>query len=407
MPALEINSMRVILIKSFIFILCLAPFGCKEETVDPIVPEVYETSTLITSRTQDEIRAFAKSRNLPISADEIESGVDVYKVTYKTTFNGQSIIASGLVILPQTHKAVGMLSFQHGTIIAHSEAPSETPPTSELMTFYATIASPGFIGVIPDFIGFGASKDLLHPYYLEKPTADAVVDNLKAAREFALLSGLNFNGKLFLAGYSQGGYATMAAHKSIEENGLENFNLIASFPSSGGYDIKGVQEFFFDQQTYSQPFYIAFVAYSYKTYLGWQQPLTDFFQPTYAAKIPGLFNGQNSSSEINDQLTTEIPSLISPDLLQNIDTDPRYSYINEAFIDNSLTDWTPKVKMFMYHGDLDITVPYQNSVDVYNHFIQNGASSEVVSFTTLPYANHSGGVAPYLIAFINKLLTLK
>jgi pimeloyl-ACP methyl ester carboxylesterase len=399
--------MRAFLNRLFVILLCIAPFGCKEDLVDPIVPEVYETSSLLTSRTQEQIRAFVSSKGLPIASDEIRSGVDVYKVTYKTTMDGDNILASGLVILPQTSAGVGMLSFQHGTIIAHSEAPSETPPSSDLMSFYAAMASPGFIGVVPDFIGFGASKDLLHPYYLEKPTADAVVDNLKAAREFALLSGLNFNGKLFLAGYSQGGYATMAAHKSIEENGLENFDLIASFPSSGGYDIKGVQEFFFEQQTYSQPFYIAFVAQSYRTYLGWQQPLTDFFQASYATKIPGLFNGQYSSGDINGELTEEIPSLINPDLLQNINTDPKYDYINEAFIDNSLTDWTPKVKMFMYHGDLDITVPYQNSVDVYNHFIQNGASPQVVSFTTLPYATHSSGVTPYLIAFINKVLELK
>jgi pimeloyl-ACP methyl ester carboxylesterase len=399
--------MRIALKGFSAVLLCLICFACKEEAVEPIVPQTYESSTLLTSRSRSELQAFVKSRNLPISAEEIRSGVDVYSVIYNTTLDGDTILASGLVILPQTKDAVGMLSFQHGTIIAHSEAPTETPPGSDLMSFYASMASLGFVGVVPDFIGFGASEDRLHPYYLEKPTADAVVDNLKAARELAMLNELNFNGRLFLAGYSQGGYATMAAHKSIEENGLENFDLIASFPSSGGYDVKGVQEFFFQQQTYSQPFYIAFVALSYKTYLGWSQPLTDFFQPDYAAKIPGLFNGQYSSEEINNQLTTDIPDLINPDLLSSIDTDPRFNYINDAFTANSLTDWTPHVKMFMFHGDLDITVPYQNSVDVYNQFIQNGASPDVVSFTTLPFATHSSGVTPYIIAFINRLLILR
>lgn len=399
--------MRTALKVFSVIILCFFVVSCSENEVEPIVPEVYESSTLVTSKTQSEIQAFVKSRSLPIPAEEIKSGVNIYKVTYKTTLYGESILASGLVILPQTNAALAMMSFQHGTIIAHSEAPSETSPTNDIMLFYGAMAAPGFIGVVPDFIGFGASKDKLHPYYLEKPTADAVIDNLKAARELALLNGLSFNGRLFLAGYSQGGYATMAAHKSIEENGLENFSLIASFPSSGGYDIKGVQEFFFEQDTYDQPFYIAFVAISYKTYLGWSQPLTDFFQPAYATKIPGLFSGQYSSSAINGQLTTDIQALINTDLLQNINTDSRFSYINTAFAENSLTDWTPKTKLYMYHGDLDITVPYQNSVDVYNKFIQNGASKDIVTFTTLPFANHGSGITPYLIALINQLLVLK
>lgn len=382
-------------------------FACKEDEVDPIVPEVYKTSTLVASKSQAEIRSFVKSRNLPLPESEIRSGVDIYRVTYKTTLYDDEITASGLVILPQTQESVAMLSFQHGTIIAHSEAPSETSPTNDIMLFYGAMAAPGFVGVVPDFIGFGASKDKMHPYYLEEPTASAVIDNAKAAREFALLSGLKFDGRLFLAGYSQGGYATMAAHKSIEENGLDHFNLIASFPASGGYDIKGVQEFFFDQDSYSQPFYIAFVAMSYRTYLGWTAPLSDFFQTTYAEKIPGLFNGQFSSGDINAELTTEIKALIDTDLLANINTDPSYEYINDAFVDNSLTDWTPKVRMYMYHGDLDVTVPYQNSVDVYNHFIANGAATNVVTFKALPYATHSSGVTPYIIELINTLLVLK
>jgi pimeloyl-ACP methyl ester carboxylesterase len=405
---MQTDEIMRIPLKGLAFLLIsFVPFACTEDIFEPIVPEVYESSTLLTSRTQAEIQAFVKSRNLPIPAEAILSGVDVYTVTYKTTLDGDTILASGLVILPQSKVALGMLSFQHGTIIAHDEAPTETPPGSELMTFYAAMAGPGFIGVVPDYIGFGASKDKLHPYYVEEPTANAVIDNLKAARELALLNQLNFTGRLFLAGYSQGGYATMAAHKSIEQDGLEHFDLVASFPAAGGYDIKGVQEFFFEQQTYSQPFYIAFVALSYKTYIGWTQPLTDFFQPDYATKIPGLFNGQYSSGDINGQLTTDIPALINAELLTGINTETKFNYINEAFAANSLTNWTPTKKMFMYHGDLDITVPYQNSVDVYDKFIQNGASPQAVSFSTLPFATHTSGVTPYLIAFINEVLELK
>jgi hypothetical protein len=61
----------------------------------------------------------------------------------------------------------------------------------------------------------------------------------------------------------------------------------------------------------------------------------------------------------------------------------------------------------MYHGDADITVPYENSVSVYNHFIANGASQSVVTFTPLPGEDHGSGIYPYLEHLIEKVTDLQ
>lgn len=394
---------RVLIYSALLFV-----WGCDNSTPEPeLIPEVLESSTVLATRSQTDISAFIKSRSLPVPTDQIKSSVTAYKITYKTTFKDQQILASGLVILPDSQEDLAMLSFQHGTIAAHSEAPSALSANAELLTFYSAIAAPGIIGVAPDLIGFGVSSNVVHPYYLEEPTAAAVVDCIKAARELAITKGFKFNKKLFLAGYSQGGYATMAAHKWIQANGLAEFDLIASFPASGGYNIKGVQEYFFKQTTYADPFYLAYVAYAYKTHLGFTQPLTDLFKEPYASRIPGLFNGQNTAGQINAQLTTKIADLIQADVLANIDTDPKYKYMTDAFKAHSVGDWKPDKKVYMYHGDIDVTVPYENSVAVYNSFIAQGASQSVVTFTPLPFATHGTGVTPYIIHLINGVLSMK
>lgn len=332
----------------------------------------------------------------------------VYKISYKTKFKDQEIVASGLVVLPGTTDPVPMVSYQHGTIASHAEAPSELPASDLELTLYAGLASTGFISVVPDFVGFGSSADILHPYYVEDLTAPAILDMIRAAREFVEDRNFHFNGKLFLAGYSQGGYATMATHKAIEQSGLDGFNLIASFPAAGGYDVKAMQEYFFGLASYSEPFYIAYVAFAYKTHLaGWTQPLSDFFQEPYASRIPGLFDGSMNGSQINGQLTSVITDLISPGLLANIDSDPKYGYIVDAFNQNSLTDWKPTIRMMMYHGDADTTVPYSNSVITYQKLIANGASSSVVTLTTLPGADHGSGFFPYLEDFVPKMIGMK
>ncbi len=198
----------------------------------------------------------------------------------------------------------------------------------------------------------------------------------------------------------------MAAHKAIESDGLDGFNLIASFPGAGAYDLSGMQEHIFSLQDYDDPHYLAYMARAYQIEYDEDDLLTDFFKEPYASRIPGLFDGQKGADAINAQLTTKVSDLIQEDMLKNINTNPEYDYLENAFVENSLTDWSPKIQMFMYHGLSDATVPYQNSVDTYNKLLSNGASTSALTLTPLE-GTHSSAIDPYIAAIIEKLLTLK
>jgi pimeloyl-ACP methyl ester carboxylesterase len=389
-----------------ILLVIATAWSCTKEDIKP-ANESLITSESILTRYSGELKTFitASGINLPIS--QLTNDVELYKITYKTNYiNAQQLTASGLVILPKTSGNYPMVSFHHGTIGAHNQAPSVVPLSSSELILYSALSSPGFITVIPDLLGFGSSSNITHPYYVEDLTASSVMDMLKAASELAREKGITFNGKLFLAGYSEGGYVTMATHKAIEKNGLQGFELVASFPSSGGYDVKGMQEYLFGTETYDQPFYLGYVAMAYKTAYSWTQPFSDIFKEPYASRVPTLYDGSKSGSQINAQLTTRIKDLVNEDLILKIGSDSKYKYIDDAFKQNSLTDWVPTKKMFMYHGDIDITVPYNNSVMTYNKLIANGASKSIVTFTTLK-GTHETAVVPYIEAFIPKMLELK
>ena len=382
-------------------------FSCKDKSTDTIAPQkpVLVSSQIFTSRTASDIRSYLTLAGL---SSYVLNDADIYKVTYNTTYKGQAIVASGLVALPNTSNAVPMISFQHGTIVAHSEAPSLQSASSTDMLTYTGLASAGFIAAVPDYIGFGSSSDILHPYFVEEPTAVAVTDMLKAAAELAVKQKVTFNGKLFLAGYSQGGYATMAAHKYIEQKGLSGFTLVASFPAAGAYDVRSLLDYFLGLSTYADPSYVAYIAFAYKNNIDtWIAPLTDFFNEPYGSKIPALFDGTKNGSQIDDQLTTDFHALLQADLVANMGTDQKYTYITDAFTANSLTDWKPMIKMYMYHGDADTTVPYTNSEATYQKLIANGASPNTVTLTKLAGADHTTGVIPYLQDFIPILVSLK
>ena len=337
-------------------------------------------------------------------AKYIDYGVSLYSITYNTTYKGENIKASGLVAFPETNNAVPILNFNHGTTSLHRDAPTE-----DLFqySFFSNAASAGYIFVIPDYLGFGVSDDILHPYYRSDITGLTIVDMLKATKELAEIEGYNFNGNVFLSGYSEGGFATMSAHKTLEENNFQGLNLVASAPASGGYDMTGMLNYFLSLGTYHQPYYLAYVAISYKTSYDWGLQLSDIFNEPYASLIPQYFNGQYSGGEINSVLSYSVNLLLNENFRNNFYSDPSLNVVVEAFEENSFNQWVPKTKMFMYHGTADITVPYQNSVDTYNNFIANGVNSSLVEFIPLESQTHSTGAIPYMIDIFDKFENLK
>lgn len=392
---------------TFCAIIILASCSNNDDPIPVVVERQLISATFQDTKTAAEIQLLIQLSGRNLSPTIFKYDVNQYKVTYRTTYKDQSIEASGIVVLPVTKDPVSMLSFQHGTIVEYSDAPSALNENDPELYLLAALASTGFVTVVPDYIGFGESKEIFHPYYVEEPTADAVIDNIKAANELAKDNNVNFTNELFLAGYSQGGYATLAAHKAIEETPIEGIELMNSFPAAGGYDIDAMREYFFTRETYNQPFYMAYVGRAYQTYYGYSNLLTDFFNEPYASRVPAIINGINSQGFINSQLTTQISALLSESMRLNITTDPKYAYLLNAFGENSLTDWVPTKKIFFYHGDADATVPFENSVITLNKLKANGTPANLIEFITLPGADHATGVEPYFRDIILKLQTLK
>ena len=388
-----------------ILISALFYVGCSDdEPIEIIQNEILVEYTKVFERTQSEIEILISLTGFEDMAAYMLYDITVYSITYKTKYLGEDIIASGLVAFPRTEATLPILSFQHGTITRYSDAPTID---LNLYGLLSSMASAGYIFCVPDFVGFGSSTDILHPYYHYESTARCVLDILRAGGELSRILKFNFNGEVFLAGYSEGGYATMAAHKMMEEENPPGLALIASAPASGGYDLKGMQNYFFNAFTYHEPYYLAYVALSYKQVYGFETILSDIFQESYATEIPRLFDGLLSGEQINRMLTDTMSHLLQPDILVNIDTDSKYNYLNNAFEENSLLRWVPENRLIMYHGTADITVPYQNSIDTYVSMLELGASDNTVSLVPLTDADHNSGIYPYIVQVITSFDNLK
>ena len=388
-------------IKSYLLVAILL-FSC--ESQDEVTRIHIDTYTKLFSITKDNVITIVQDSEFENLKSYLDYGISLYTISYNTTYKGKNIKASGLVAFPDTDKGMPILNFNHGTTSLHADAPTE-----DLIqySFFANAASAGYIVVIPDYLGFGVSDDIVHPYYRSDITGQTIVDMIRATKELARIEGYNFNGDVFLSGYSEGGFATMSTHHNMEKNSYNGLNLIASAPASGGYDITGMLDYFLSKETYHVPYYIAYVAIGYKTSYDWDLPLSAMFNDPYASLIPSYFNGKYSGYEINSILTDDLSLLLTSNFRNNIYSDPDLKVIVDAFEENSLDNWIPKKKMLMYHGTDDITVPYQNSVDTYNNFISLGADKSKIEFIQLQGENHSSGSLPYIIDLFDRFNALK
>ncbi len=337
----------------------------------------------------------------------IVNDITVYKIVYKTTVNNQEINASGLVCVPSTPGDYPVLSFQNGTNTVNADAPSERPSDYNYQMI-ELVASLGYVVVIPDYPGFGSSASIPHPYLVREPTVTSLVDNLYAVKEMASseLPGINLLNEYYLLGYSQGGWATLALDKALETDYSSDFDLKGSACGAGPYDIYLLLQGMVSAAEYPMPVYLGYIVNAYIAYDQFTNPVTDIFNEPYASRIGSLYNGLLTSQEINDQLTTSIPDLITSDFLAGFESSPQYSTVREALNDNSVSAWHTYKPLLLLHGANDTQVDPVSTENLYSGMIAAGTSADICKKVIIPGVDHSDGIVPAMlqgILFLNNL----
>lgn len=329
--------------------------------------------------------------------DEIKYPIDVYTITYNTKFEGKEIVASGLVSVPVSAGSYPVISFQNGTNTMHSEAPTASP-NSQLYLLLESIASTGFIISVPDYLGFGASKSMFHPYLHKESTVQAVTDMLRAVDELvANHLQIDKSDDLYITGYSQGGWATMALQKAIETQHSAEFKLKASSCGAGPYDMNHVNDYVLAQTSYPMPYYIGYIFNTGIKLGDITNTPADVFKSPYSERILTLYDGTKSGGEINEQLTPITADLYKAEFVTGYKTNPKFASVVTALQNNSVPAWKTNIPTRLYHGLDDNYVPASVSQKQFNDFKAQGVSTSVVNYIPIPGAGHNTGVLPAFI----------
>jgi pimeloyl-ACP methyl ester carboxylesterase len=371
--------------------------GCSEDQ-NPVTPPTNEHLVSVEATTKfsaQNLRFFSNLLGIEALTNLIQHDVQIYKMVYTTHYRGDEIEASGLVYIPQSLTAPApIISLHHGTTLDKSGAPSVTTDFSGLEFFGAA----GYITIVPDFIGYGASDDIFHPYYDEEHSAAAVTDMLEALKEFLTDENISHDGKLFLAGYSEGGYVTLATAKAIELNPITDLSLTAVAAGAGGYDLYAMLTNILADEEYVYPSYFAFLLMGYNETNDWKFPITELFKEPYANALSMYMTGAYSGAFVNTKLTNNIQSLLTDDFFEDLSNPESESDYVTALQDNSIKGWNTSMPIRLYHGIGDEIIPYENSQLTLESFQTAGSNN--VSLTLFPVGNHIESFTPTLIDVI-------
>tara|TARA_B000000557_G_scaffold32305_1_gene23629 strand:- start:692 stop:1888 length:1197 start_codon:yes stop_codon:yes gene_type:complete len=323
--------------------------------------------------TIDYIEGLKPSYGLPDDF-EISYDIKIYSVDYKTTDpNGNEAIASGAIYIPMNtgKESLSLVSGQHGLTIQKSDVASLIPALGYLGVFGASI---GYAVIQPDYLGLGNSDFPYYPVY-QKSNGKVLLDMVDGVNGFACENDIKLNDNLFLIGYSNGGYNSIAMHEELSSR-PRDFDIDASVVIAGYYDLEREKDFKYPEviETPAWAIYHSYVID--KTYN--LNIIDKIIQKPYVDKLDDLFSGEYSATYIDQKLTRYTEQLFTHEFLNEYETLEIFDDYKKAINSNSLMNANIIGDIFLIHSKEDEVVPYGQSQNLFESIKSKGGNAELV-----------------------------
>jgi len=326
-----------------------------------------------------------------------------------TDINGDPITVSGKIFYPKSGNVRNVIIASHYTIGSNAECPSES------YSFEGIYAAFGYAVIVADYIGFGITADVIHPYLQANTCAGNVLDMAVAAIPFLKERGLKIEDEsVILLGYSQGGATTLHVQRLLEETGSPyygTFKIKKNYCGAGPYDIGLTYDYCVRNDVTSIPCAIPMIVQGMS--IGMPKPLdmNYFFQEPLKSNYKDWLNSKKYTVL---QISTLIGSNKLTRILTNNARDKSKAETARFYLElkaNSIpSTYFPKAPLFMFHSEDDTTVPFVNSQVIQrqirtriNQSAQLGAYDPDIEYDFGHYGNHQAGATKFFLKVLGML----
>ena len=274
--------------------------------------------------------------------------------------HGDSLTLSGKLTVPADKPAKGIILIPHYTISSNDEAPSNK------LTGDAKYFQDEYVLLVPDFIGYGATRDRVHPYLHGELTARNCVDMYLGA--LPMLDSLALNipvDSIYLVGFSQGGATAMWILKLIEEQYADKIHVIKCFAGGGPYDVAVTYDHALATNHVFLPLVIPMLVLGTDAAYDLHLNRVDFFTPkmekAYKKYIEDKKHGIASiyfslpNHKVSHWLTKEGMDKSNPQTQRLYDGLIRSSLVHDTLCPS----WTPQTPLYVFHSTKDNVVTIQ------------------------------------------------
>jgi hypothetical protein len=380
--------------------------------------------------------------------------VAVFHLEYQTVDPAGNLTpASGALMVPSGGAACQgprpIVEYAHGTQTDrdYDIADLKASDNDEGLILAAVFAAEGYIVVAPNYVGYDISTLSYHPYLDADQQSKDMIDAVTASRSAlptAQAPATSDSGKLFITGYSQGGFVAMATHRAMQAAGLV---VTAAAPLSGPYALGAFGDAVFEGEVNASAVEnLALLAASYQNVYGnLYTSTTDMFASPYASGIatllpsttplstlesngslpPALFSSTPPAAAYAAETPALSPANLAPVFAAGFGTQflvtnaYRLSYLQDAAASpdggfpsvtnglpaanpsntlrqalklNDLRSWGPTAPVLMCGGDSDPTVFFFNTQLMQDYWNANSPASV---FTVLDVASAVTSNDPY------------
>jgi pimeloyl-ACP methyl ester carboxylesterase len=342
---------------------------------------------------------------------KIKYGWKASKVTWEWVADGS--VESGLLVEPAAlfhTKKYPMLVLLHPTQTLRKYSPSRNNDADDELTTQLAkwgLATMGYIVLAPDYPGLGDNYDV-HPYCLET-LAQSAVGMIRAVGSL----NTRWDGRIFLMGYSEGGYASMVTAKELQTN-QPDLNLVAAAALDGPYALSTTmhQLMLTAGPDYPTPYFMPYVVAGYGDAYPGVGPLRyeNAVVPQVNHQLWNMMDGTHTGEQMDQVIEGLDPYNGPASVLTQTTLDALHdpdSETNEKFaINDGFYDWTPTVPVYLCHNVNDDSVPVGNTVHAAEAWegVDNVTVEYFVDYIPGLGTVHAGSLVPaYLraIAWIN------
>ena len=251
---------------------------------------------------------------------------------WSTNPQGDSLLVSGRVYLPKSRYLNGIVVANHYTMTSDAEVPSN------MLSMESVFAMKGYAVILPDYIGYGLSRNEVHPYLHWRSAAQTAVDLLNCMPTLLAYYGYSYPTDIVISGYSQGGAVALGVARMIEEmqhdSGID-WTIRKLYAGAGPYDPAATYLYSLERDTMGIPAAIPLIVMGLSDAYEMGFEVEDFFQePLRTHYEEWVLSKDYTVEQINQMMGSIVMSeLMTPEVLDP--EDPLAEMLYEVLLQNS------------------------------------------------------------------------